>query len=68
MTEGQKRKISKETGPKKEFITVAEREQQFLNSVPENHREKLETIIRQYRDVFPEKLLKGFTCRSAGTT
>ena len=59
MTEGQKRKISKETGPKKEFISVAEREQQVLNSVPEGHREKLETIIRQYRDVFPEKLSKG---------
>ena len=59
MTEGQKRKISKETDPKKEFITEAEREQQVLNSVPENHREKLETIIRQYRDVFPEKLSKG---------
>ena len=56
MTESQKRKNSKETGPKKEFITVAEREQQVLNSVHENHREKLETIIRQYRDVFLEKL------------
>ena len=59
MTEGQKRKISKETGPKKEFISVAEREQQVLNSVPENHREKLETMIRQYRNVFPEKLSRG---------
>ena len=47
MTEGQKRKISKETGPKKEFISVAEREQQVLNSVHENHREKLKTIIQQ---------------------
>ena len=53
MTEGQKQKISKEIGPKKEFIIVAEREPQVLNSVPENHREKLETIICQYRDVFP---------------
>ena len=40
MTEGQKRKLSKRIGPKKEFITVAEREQQVLNSVPEHHREK----------------------------
>ena len=68
MTEGQKRKISKETGPKKEFISVAEREQQVLNSVPENCREKLETIIRQYRDVFPEKLSKGFTSGLTGPT
>ena len=59
MTEGQKRKISKETGPKKEFISVAEREQQVLNSVPEGYRKKLETIIQQYRDIFPEKLSKG---------
>ena len=59
MTEGQKRRISKKTGQKKDWITVAEREQQVLNSVPENHREKLETIIRQFRDIFPEKLSKG---------
>ena len=59
MTEGQKRKISKETGPKKEFITVAEREQQVLNSAPEGYRKKVETIIQQYRDIFPEKLSKG---------
>ena len=59
MTEGQKRKISKETGPKKDRITVAEREQQVLNSVPENHRVKLETIIREFRDIFLEKLPKG---------
>ena len=58
MTEGQKRKISKETGPKKDWITVAEREQQVLNSVPENDRKKLETIIREFRDIFPERLSK----------
>ena len=40
MTECQKRKISKETGPKKEFITVAEREQQVLNRVPEGDGKK----------------------------
>ena len=59
MTEGQKRKTSKETGPKKEFITVAEREQQVLNSVPEGYRKNLKTIIQQYRDIFLEKLFKG---------
>ena len=58
MTEGQKRKISKETGPKKEFITVAEREQQVLNSVPEGYQKKLEAIIQQHRDIFPKKLSK----------
>ena len=59
MTKGQKRNINKETGPKKEFITVAEREQQVLNNVPEGYRKNLETIIQQYRDIFPEKLSKG---------
>ena len=59
MTEGQKRKISEETGPKKEFIAVAEREQQVLNSDLEGCRKKLKTIIQQYCDIFPEKLSKG---------
>ena len=39
---------------------MAEREQQVLNSVPKDHREKLETIIHQYRDVFPERLSKVY--------
>ena len=59
MTEGKKRKISKETGPKKEFITIAEREQQVLNSVPKGYRKKPKTISQQYRDIFPENLSKG---------
>ena len=59
MTEGQKRKISKETCPKKDWITVAEREQQVLDSVPEDYRKKLETIIHQFCDIFPKKLSKG---------
>ena len=38
---------------------MAEREQEVLNSVPESHRKRLENIIHQYHDVFPEKLPKG---------
>ena len=34
MSEGQRRSINKSQGPKKDIITVAEREQQVLNSVP----------------------------------
>ena len=34
MTEGQRRKINKESGPKKNIISVKEREQKILNSVP----------------------------------
>ena len=35
LTEGQKRLMNKKTGPKKDIITVKEREQQVLNSVPD---------------------------------
>ena len=59
MTEGAKRKINTETGPKKHIISVAEREQQVLDSFPENHRKYLEKLIKEYPDIFPEKLPKG---------
>ena len=59
MTEGQKRKINKESGPKNNIISVKEREREVLDSVPEIHRKSLEKIIQEYRDVFPEKLPKG---------
>ena len=41
ITEGQKRHINKQTGPKKDFVSVEERERQVLNSVPEKHRKDL---------------------------
>ena len=41
MTEGEKWKIHRETGPKKDIISVAERERQVLDSVPENHNKNL---------------------------
>ena len=56
MTEGHRRKFNKESGPKKNTISVKEREQEVLNSVPTVYRESLEKIIQKYRDVFPEKL------------
>ena len=59
MTEGQKKKIKKESGPKKDIITVKEQEREVLNSVPTLQRKSLEKLIREYRDVFPEKLTKG---------
>ena len=59
MTEGQRRKINKESGPKKDIISVKEREKEVLNSVPREYRESLEKTIQKYRDVFPEKLPKG---------
>ena len=59
MTEGQRRKINKATGPKKNIITVKERESEVLDSVPTVYRKSLEKIIQEHRDVFPEKLPKG---------
>ena len=54
-----KRSVNKQKGPKKDIISVAQREQQVLDSVPVHHRRKLEKIIQEYRDVFPEQLPKG---------
>ena len=59
MTEGEKRKINHEIGPKKDIITIGERQQQLLSSVPVNYRKDLESLIKEYRDIFPEKLPKG---------
>ena len=39
LSEGNKRSINKREGPKKDIISVAEREQQVLESVPVYHRE-----------------------------
>ena len=68
MTEGQRRKINKESGPKKDIISVKEREQEVLNSVSAVYRESLEKAIQKYRDVFPEKLPKGVTPNREVTT
>ena len=59
LTEGQKRLMNRKTGPKKDIITVKEREQQVLNSVPDVYRKNLEKLIKEYQDIFPEKLPKG---------
>ena len=59
MSKGTRRSINKSQGPKKDIISVAERERQVLDSVPVCHREKLSHIIQQYRDIFPEQLPQG---------
>ena len=59
LTEGQRRKINKESRPKKNFISVKERKQEVLIGVPKIHREHLEKMIQKYRDVFPKNLPKG---------
>ena len=59
MSKGQRRSINKSQSPKKDIITVAEREQQVLDSVPVCHREKFSQLIQKYHDIFPEQLPKG---------
>lgn len=43
VTEGTKRKISKQSGPKKDLVSMEERERQVLESVPEDYQKSLET-------------------------
>ena len=51
--------MNKQTGPNKNIISVEEREQQVLEGVPVGHRENLEQLIQEYRDLFPAQLPKG---------
>ena len=47
------------SGPKKDSISVREREEQILSEIEPELREKLRGIVEEFRDVFPEKLPKG---------
>ena len=60
LTEGQKRLMNRKTGPKKDIITVKEREQQVLNSVLEVYRKNLEELIEEYQDIFLKNCEKGY--------
>ena len=46
-------------GPKKEFISIQEREQQIIDAVPAEYRQNLQELVKAFRDVFPETLIKG---------
>ena len=59
LTEKKKRKLMKASGPKKEFISVKEREEEILERVQPEFRLKLREIVDEYHDVFQEKLPKG---------
>ena len=59
MSEGTKHAVNKQTASKKDFMSVAEREREVISQVPVVHRERLENIIQEYRDIFPEQLPKG---------
>ena len=54
-----KRSVNKMTGPKKDIISVAQRESEVISQVPAIYRGKLKKIIHEYRDIFPEQLPKG---------
>ena len=68
LTESQKRMMNRKTGPNKNIISVKEREQEVLEGVPVGHRENLEQLIQEYRDLFPAQLPKGITPVTGGTT
>ena len=59
LTEKKKRELMKASGPKKEFLSVKEREEEILERMQPEFRGKLREIVDEYRDVFPEKLPKG---------
>ena len=59
LTEKKKRELMKASGPKKEFLSVKEREEEILERVQLEFRGKLREIVDEYRDIFPEKLPKG---------
>ena len=59
LTEKKKRELMKASGPKKEFLSVKEREEEILERVQPKFRGKLCEIVDEYHDVFPEKLPKS---------
>ena len=58
-TEAVKRDKMKKVGPKKNFAKINEVQQQILDGVPKEHKHDLETILKEFCDVFPEKLPTG---------
>ena len=59
MTEGKKKQLSRQQGPKKQFDSVEEVRRKVLEKVRPACRAELHKIFKEYEDVFPEKLPKG---------
>jgi hypothetical protein len=59
MTEGEKRRISKEPRPIKKEIPVAEVITQKVQEVDEDVRESLKKVLEDYEEIFPDKLPYG---------
>ena len=56
MTEGEKRRISKKTGPRKVFLSVKEMREKVVAEVKPEFQGELRSIIEDYKEIFPEKL------------
>ena len=59
MTEGEKRKQMKLKGPKSDFESVQEREQELIQKFDLSYHLQLQTLVKEFRDVFSETLPKG---------
>ena len=58
-TEGEKRRMLKESGPAKDTITVKDTMKDMVEKADRAVRGELSQILEEYGDVFPEKLPYG---------
>ena len=59
MTEGEKRRISKETGPVTKEIPIPQVIEMKVAETDESIREQLRNTLEEFKDVFPDKLPYG---------
>ena len=59
MTQKAKQQIMKETGPIRKAPPVAETRKRMCNEAPADIRTELHDLLKEYADLFPEKLPKG---------
>ena len=59
MTQKAKQQIMKETGPIRKAPPVAETRKRICNEAPTDIRTELHDLLKEYADLFPEKLPKG---------
>ena len=59
MTEGERRRISKETGPTKVVILAETLLNETIEQCDPRFQEGLKEILEKYKDVFPDKIPKG---------
>ena len=61
LTQGKKRDIMKKQDQKKRYLSVEEREAEILLRVDLGVRGKLNYLVDEFKDVFPNTLPKGRT-------